>query len=245
MEEVRQDVWDRAQDKFKALSYEQEQVLLNTDNDIQVPLLHFGSEANEILTEASATFDTLLETVGSSDTSMAWRIQEVKKEVLQQIVGPLGLLPLYEQQLDCLREQYGRMYEAVLNANDDKEDDVGDKDGDKDTAKERQLAAARSAEGFQAAAQMAIPSLMAELGLDGSKYDYFAILQGLLKDMMEATSLRDELDQDYRNVASLNDDEYDDIDDDNVDEEGVSQRKKQGGPAKWYTKLGARAVVFG
>jgi hypothetical protein len=170
---------------------------------------------------------------------------EVKKEVLQQIVGPLGLLPLYEQQLDCLREQYGRMYEAVLNANDDKEEDVGDKDGDKDTAKERQLAAARSAEGFQAAAQMAMPSLMAELGLDGSKYDYFAILQGLLKDMMEATSLRDELDQDYRNVASLNDDEYDDIDDDNVDEEGVSQRKKQGGPAKWYTKLAARAVVFG
>jgi hypothetical protein len=92
---------------------------------------------------------------------------------------------------------------------------------------------------------MAVPSLLSELGLDGSKYDYFAILQGLLKDMMEATSLRDELD---RNVASLNDDnddEYDDIDDDDHDEEGVSQRKKQGGPAKWYTKLAARAVVFG
>ena len=188
---VDQDLLAAAMRELEHLESQQEEVWLSSD--AQVPMLHFGSSADSILNKACDAVE---------------RAPSVVQEaVLEQLTGKLRVL--YNNQLQSLREQFGRKYEKVLEEHPD--DD------------EAQVAAvARITDGFRVAAQHAIPELCREgQRLVDADFSYVSSLQGLLSDMMEATSMRQDVDEDVEPA-----------------EEGSS-------PTKWYKKVAAQALMVG
>uniref|UniRef100_A0A7S1Z4U9 Uncharacterized protein n=1 Tax=Ditylum brightwellii TaxID=49249 RepID=A0A7S1Z4U9_9STRA len=203
-----------------------------------------------------------------------------QKEILTTIAGNSGLRRLYQQQLQSLREYYGRRYESILD-DEDLWNQLSIQEGD-DSSKERKRklkakreeiltkAASISTEGFRVAAQNAIPHLcrrrttndddnnhdedsIATLlyNVDGG-YDYTSILHGLLQDMMEATSLREDVEEEWEDATSPLSWDEDYEEDEPEEEEGTRKKrlfrlfrmKKRKGPVKWYEKLAARALVL-
>ena len=167
---------------------------------------------------------------------------EMKMSLILDVAGDSGLRHLFELQLQSLREYYGRRYEAVL-------DEILDNptNGDETRSKEKQeailtAAAQRAAEGFRTAASNAMPALCQD-GAILEDLD-FSIrvtrdLNGLLQDMIETTKSRQELEEDWDDAATVKVEE-----ENNVDESGKIQRQRKG-PAKWYEKIAARALVLG
>ena len=90
------------------------------------------------------------------------------------------------------------------------------------------------------AARNAIPQVLKEGKFKefGSKYVFDAVLDGLIRDMMHATSSVQAIEEEW---ASANDDS-DGVD--TNDESGGIQRRRRG-PVKWYEKLAARVLVIG
>ena len=72
----------------------------------------------------------------------------------------------------------------------------------------------------------------------GSKYLFDAVLDGLIRDMMHATSSAQTMEEEWASVN--NDDDGVDTDDESG---GIKRRRK--GLVKWYEKLAARALVIG
>lgn len=188
---VNQNFLATAMKELEDLESQQEEVWLSSD--AQVPMLHFGSSADSILKKAC--------------DAVEHAPSVVQEAVLAQLTGKLRVL--YNNQLQSLREQFGRKYEKALEENPD--DD------------EAQVAAvARITEGFRVAAQHAIPGLCREgQRLVDADFSYVSSLQGLLSDMMEATSMRQDVDEDTEPA-----------------EEGSS-------PTKWYKKVAAQALMVG
>ena len=165
--------------------------------------------------------------------------------LLVDVAGDSGLRHLFELQLQSLREYYGRRYEAVL-------DEIlgSSSEGGESRSKEKQeailtAAAQRAAEGFRTAAGNAMPSSCR----DGSvleSLDFGIVitrdLNGLMQDMIEATQSRQELEEDWDNAATGEVDEEEGPTDDNG---GKQTRRQRKGPAKWYEKIAARALVLG
>ena len=188
---VNQDLLDDAMKEFEDLESQQQEVWLSSD--AQVPMLHFGSIANGILNKAS--------------NAVARAPSHVREAVLQQLARKLRIL--YDNQLQSLREQFGRKYEKVLEENP--HDD------------EAQVASiTRITDGFRVAAQHAIPAQCREgQPLVDADFSYVSSLQGLLSDMMEATSMRQDVDDDI----------------DTADAEPM--------PTKWYKKVAAQILMVG
>ncbi len=94
------------------------------------------------------------------------------------------------------------------------------------------------AEGFRVAATNAIPKILKEGSLKelGSNYSFDSELDGLIRDMMHATSSIQMLEEEWK---SLNNDV-------NADEaeDASSGLKRRRGPIKWYEKLAARILVI-
>jgi excinuclease UvrABC ATPase subunit len=128
---VDQGLLTAAMEAIENLEMQQQDVWLSSD--AQVPLLQFGSVANSILTRTS--------------DAVQQAPQEVQDAILYKVAAELRVL--YQNQLQSLRERYGRKYELVLDENpDDDQAQIG--------------AAARITEGFRTAAQHAIPDLCRE-----------------------------------------------------------------------------------
>mmetsp|Transcript_26326 Transcript_26326/g.39876 ORF Transcript_26326/g.39876 Transcript_26326/m.39876 type:complete len:469 (+) Transcript_26326:54-1460(+) len=161
-------------------------------NPDRVPLLQFGSIADSIL----------LKVCGALKDSSA----TVRDDVLAQFLGQLR--DLYENQLQSWREHFGRKY-----------DDVLEKEDEENWTEE----ATRITEGFRSAAQHAIPEKCRE-GQEffNADFSYVTVLQGLISDMMEATTMR-------QDAAA----------DDNLLEEEHGNR-----PVTWYKKLASRVLVI-
>ena len=164
---------------------------------------------------------------------------------LKRLAGTSGILRLFHTQLQSLREYYGRQYEGVLEKLDDQAD-VAHSSEDRPDEKELRdkenyimtEAAKQFTAGFRTAAQNAIPLICSEGILEGlAAYTYTPVLDGLIKDMMHATSSR-EITDDVWDDAHFSEDEGGDSDD------GLVKRKTRS-PAKWYHKLAARTFVFG
>jgi vacuolar-type H+-ATPase subunit H len=185
-----------ATDELSKLQNQQEEVWLNPDT--QVPLLHFGTTVSAILDKASAAVRNAS--------------PKARALVLERFV--VELKELYQNQLQSLREHYGCKYEAAL-------DDV-------ENTREGALAEAAQlfTKGFREAAQHAIPQQCRQgKELEDADFSYVSALQGLVSDMMEATSMRGDLEEEE-------------------DEEGENEQEGKK-PAKWYEKLAARALVLG
>lgn len=173
----------------------------------------------------------------------------MKMDLLMDVAGDSGLRHLFELQLQSLREYYGRRYEAVLD------EILGSVSEGGDTrSKEKQeailtAAAQRAAEGFRTAAGNAMPPSCR----DGSvleNLDYRSIitreLNGLMQDMIEATQSRQELEEDWDNAATGEVEAQDIAEEESAHNNGGKQTQRQRkGPAKWYEKIAARALVLG
>jgi hypothetical protein len=198
--EIAQFILSQAQPHLDILEAKLDDVWLNTDS---VPILEFGAEADAILQMAS-------------DALCMW-VPPLSDDARYKILLRLSadLKRLYDEQLLSLREHYGRRYESVL-------------DSAVDPAGWTQEAA-RVTEAFRAAAQHAIPKLCRDdCELVDADFSYVRTLQGLIADMMEATSSREDL-----NAAVA------------PDEDGDEDETSAPRVAKWYEKLAARAAVLG
>mmetsp|Transcript_10925 Transcript_10925/g.13152 ORF Transcript_10925/g.13152 Transcript_10925/m.13152 type:complete len:158 (+) Transcript_10925:3-476(+) len=127
------------------------------------------------------------------------------------------------------------MYEKVL-------DQVGIESEEEDDESRQRIermkteAASQASEGFRVAAQHAIPTLCQQgQELEDADYSYVSILQGLLSDMMEATTLRQD------DQALLDDHDHDE----DGGEGGGTHTSKRPRRYTWYEKLAARVVVLG
>mmetsp|Transcript_9384 Transcript_9384/g.13318 ORF Transcript_9384/g.13318 Transcript_9384/m.13318 type:complete len:201 (+) Transcript_9384:549-1151(+) len=169
-------------------------------------------------------------------------------ELLSEVVGDSGIRRLFSLQLQSLREYYGSHYESVLDESSDLLFfDNGVDSSDMKSRKEKydstiSDAAERAVEGFRAAAINAIPLSCKQKGeledIDGG-YSYVTILNGLISDMMEATSIRQSMVDEW-------DEANNNLDDVSESEDGLEHTKNiRRGPAKWYEKLLARSLAFG
>jgi hypothetical protein len=200
-------VIQKARNELDLLEQKMQDVwLANEDGKQQPPLLEFGKLANDILNQAHASLSAL-----SNNNNMML----VKDEVLERIASQLK--SLYDQQLDALREYYGKRYEKVLQ----------ELPNDEQAWTE---AAGHMTEGFRTAAQYAIPELcQADGELQDADFEYVVALRGLITDMMEATAQRQDEEEVAAELA--------------IDDDGGDVRKKR--LPRWLKKLGARALMLG
>jgi hypothetical protein len=70
----------------------------------------------------------------------------------------------------------------------------------------------------------------------GNNYSFDSELDGLIKDMMHATSSNQSLQEEWSTLNDVSDDEIDNV------TGGI--RRKRRGPVKWYEKLAARVLVL-
>ena len=175
--------------------------------------------------------------------------KEMKMSLLVDVAGDSGLRHLFELQLQSLREYYGRRYEAVLD------EILGSVSEGGDTrSKEKQeailtAAAQRAAEGFRTAAGNAMP-LSCRNGGVLENLDFGIVitrdLNGLMQDMIEATQSRQELEEDWDNAATGEAEAQNTYEEGFVANNGGNEtRRQRKGPAKWYEKISARALVLG
>ncbi len=168
---------------------------------------------------------------------------EKRQETLSFINA--GIHRLFETQLQSLREFYGRRYENILDELE-KENMKHLREADGDKLKEMRdkqnailtEAAKSSTEGFKVAAQNAVPLILrGELKNLGQMYDFDSVLDGLIRDMMHATSSSQVLEEEW---ASVNVD-----DDEGADDSSTATKRRRKRPIRWYEKLAAKALVLG
>ena len=249
-----------AEKKMTNLAAKQEDNLL--DPNKPMPILEFGSDAQRILEDAEAEFDAILAEPAclklihgaDGEEALPVTINEARTDLLKQIAGDYGLKPLFQLQLQSLREYRGRTYEHVLDEAlaqpTTEENEPSQQDLEKREAVRRN-AAKRAAEGFQAAAENAVP-LMCRQGqpLDGMDYGYLAELEGLMEDMMESTISRKSLKDEWNAVANDHEDVLDMDQDRNLGgsdgrRSSIFSLKPPKGMPRWCEKLAARAFVLG
>lgn len=224
--------------QLSTLENKQDEVLLD---EKKMPILEFGRDAGNILKVASNVFNTrevrkLI--VGSIDNDYVGKERKIFISGVNENVRRL-----FENQLQSLREYYGRRYEAVIEKL--QEDDDGDiHDMEEDQLRQRRIKhdkilveeAKKVTSGFRAAAENAVPTILknGDLKEFGAGYNYEGVLDGLIRDMMQVTSDLQSVEEEWESVNA-------DIGEDATD--NVSAKKR--GPVKWYEKLGARVLVFG
>mmetsp|Transcript_10170 Transcript_10170/g.11269 ORF Transcript_10170/g.11269 Transcript_10170/m.11269 type:complete len:756 (+) Transcript_10170:67-2334(+) len=236
---------EQSEQLMTELEMKQDQVLLEPET--KMPILQFGKEAGNIIENVATAFDKqeIIELV--NDTS-DFEIMKAKREELLSIVNS-GVYRLFETQLQSIREYYGRRYESVLNTlQEENNSNMDEMDEEKIKIRREKHntiltgAAKRSTEGFRVAAENAIPSILKKdhFKEQGSKYTFETVLDGLIKDMMHATSSTQLLEDEWVSVNALDNGENE------VEEDSDSSKtsRKRRGPVKWYEKLAARALVI-
>eukprot|EP00549_Striatella_unipunctata_P000776 CAMPEP_0118703662 /NCGR_PEP_ID=MMETSP0800-20121206/18708_1 /TAXON_ID=210618 ORGANISM="Striatella unipunctata, Strain CCMP2910" /NCGR_SAMPLE_ID=MMETSP0800 /ASSEMBLY_ACC=CAM_ASM_000638 /LENGTH=558 /DNA_ID=CAMNT_0006605273 /DNA_START=170 /DNA_END=1846 /DNA_ORIENTATION=+ len=234
VQEWQEIILQEAQDQLAKLEQKQQDVWL--DESTEIPISEFGQDVNGILEQASTKWN---QSVGSLSEVTSENMQflkskynvnhhelghekliqvrdtEKKEELLVKLASDAHRL--FDQQLQSLREYYGRRYETVLDAHSNDE-------------KKWKAAATSSLQGFQKAARSAIPPIFRENPIFDKKtikqlYDAKPVLMGLLKDMAEAKSSR----------TQDNEADFDD------DDSGLGSRQYP----KWMKKVGAQAIMLG
>lgn len=225
-------------EKLDQLEMKQDEVMMD---ETKMPILEFGRDAANILSLASNVLSSreikkLVRGAVESDY-----IESRRSHFLSTVNDKVRRL--FENQINSLREYYGRKYETVIEKLQDAM--ISDTyDLDKEQMTQRRMKfdkllveeAKRSTEGFRAAAENAIPAIVKNGDLKnlGMGYVYDTALDGLIRDMMKATSDSQSLEDEWESLKT----------DDNDESDGVAMKKPRG-PLKWYEKLAARALVFG
>jgi hypothetical protein len=191
------------QAQLESLELKLQDVLLS-DNQKQMPLLEFGALADQLLNETYAELSDYFPSFGE------------RLGVLTPVVTELHRL--YKEQLQTLRDYYGKRYEHILEESNDE--------------REWTSAAERFIQGFQAAATNSVPTLCRPNEALAGIAPFLETnpVQGLITDMLEATQLR----KDGQSLAMEIDEE---------EEEEVLGRFRR--VPRWLKKLGGRALVLG
>ncbi|OEU19009.1 hypothetical protein FRACYDRAFT_237302 [Fragilariopsis cylindrus CCMP1102] len=189
-----------------------------------MPLLEFGSLFKNILD----TTETQLREETADNMSDSFRRGIIKGIVVE-------VQRLYIDQLQALRNYYGQRYEAILDEEFDDEKDDGD-----EAAVERRwaIAAEHMTTAFQAAAEnAAIPVKYRSIVVNDSNndnvknnhrrgvssFDHIDALQGLIRDMMEATERR----KNDQTISSMLMEEEEEEDDDDEGSTSTTTRKRK------------------
>lgn len=193
-------VLSKAQQQVANLESKLQQIQLQSQSSNHIPLLDFGDQANSILEGTYKELEYLPSTVRTS--------------LLSRLV--VEVHQLYRDQLQSLRDYYGRRYELTLEQTKDEAIWTAE--------------AEHMTQGFQTAAQHAIPSLC-QPGAALSTivtFDAITAFQGLVQDMLEATQLC----KDEQSLA---------FDEDDFDNLSPSKRRIP----KWVKKVASRAIALG
>jgi hypothetical protein len=196
-----QRVLQTAQGKVADLESKMQEILLESQStNNQMPLLDFGGTANDILEGAYRELEQFPPSVRTG--FMSRLVFEVHR--------------LYKEQLQSLRDYYGRRYELSLEQ--EEEESIWATEAEHMT------------QGFQTAAQHAVPSLcQVDSALANIvSFDSIHAMQGLLQDMLEATQLR----KDEQSLA---------FDEDDLEDLATKRRRFP----PWVKKIASRAVALG
>ena len=172
---------------------------------------------------------------------------EKRKEILSKLVGDSGIKRLYIQQLQSLREYYGRRYEAIIEQLEIGEmNNLSNSDSIEMKEQKDNTMLAEAAESvtdeFRMVAENAIPSTCKRgyfANIDGG-FNYSLELGGLIRDMMEATSEHMTVLEEWEDANLFDDEEVDDTKNGSDDR----QNRRNRGPIRWYEKLGSKVLMF-
>ncbi len=174
-----------------------------------------------------------------------------RAQALKQLVGN-GIYRLFHLHLQCLRDCFGHFYEIML-------DDSTAVDAHNWNLRSRK-AARYAEEQFTKAAVGSIPQICAhpegELCADFvGMFSSVEALRGLLEDMEEVTATRDIEESEWREImGGLQEESNGDIDALAISHSRLGLRQlikrmrvkvMRRGPAKWYERLAAKALVIG
>jgi hypothetical protein len=135
---------------------------------------------------------------------------------------------LYHDQIQALRDYYGRRYESILD-----QTKIETSVDEMQIEREWATAAEHMTQGFRAAAQNSVP-VMLRNNVDKRDFEYVKVLEGLIKDMMESTERRKD---DLVEMGLVNDDR-----DGN---DAGNKKKRRINIPRWLERFAARAFVFG
>lgn len=170
---------------------------------------------------------------------------------------------MFRQQLESLREYYGRRYELLIHEIESASDSSTETPIRSSTNMEQQIihVASKITESFRVAAQNAVPQLCKEgtslHDIDGG-YGYVDVLAGLIRDMTDISSSVQRMNEAWDNANEMEQEEDDDedntfgLEDEEPRKKGqwysrvinIFKKKKRQRPAKWYEKLASRAITL-
>lgn len=232
------------------------------EGDGNVPMPEFGSDANALLTKVSEAYLNIISNADTlTDEDREW-IANRRIEALKNVAGT-GLHRLYCLHLQNLRDHFGRTYEQIL---DESSATMGLKEMEEENTVQardqlRREGAKRGEEGFLNAAFLSIPAICQdpEMGL-GELYSCTEALRGLLEDMYEATLSRGIEEEEWNDVMDISAEEAGRLHHSNnaIDSSPpenrvglrelikiIKNKRANRGPAKWYERLAAKALVIG
>lgn len=220
-----QQVLAEAHEQLEELESKMEEVGLQQQSEAKsMPLLDFGTSAQKIMEETENRL-RIMEEKGQVSTNLHRGLTNGVKKRVQL---------LYTDHLQSLRNYYGQRYESILEAATISK--VGSNDMDLGEQERQWTSSAQHMiEGFQAAARNAIPAMFRNSSKHQKDFDHADALEGLIKDMMEAT-------QRAKDEQSISDMALDVEDDD--DAASLRKQRRIRVP-KWLGKIAARAFVFG
>ena len=248
-----------AEDGLFEIENKMDDAILEGD-DGNVPTPEFGSSANALLFKVSEAYLNTISEAEFTDSDREW-VMNMRIEALKHVAGN-GLHRLYRLHLQNLRDHFGRTYEKILektSAMDLKEMDEDSNVQDRD--QQRRDGAKRAEEGFINAAFFAIPTICQDPQMElGDLYSCTEALRGLLEDMYEATLSRGIEEEEWNDVMDISSEEAGRLYHDNNDVDSapaetrvglrelikiIKNKRANRGPAKWYERLAAKALVIG
>jgi len=248
-----------AEDGLFEIENKMDDAILEGD-DGNVPMPEFGSSANALLFKVSEAYLNTISEAEFTDADREW-VMNRRIEALKHVAGN-GLHRLYRLHLQNLRDHFGRTYEKILektSAMDLKEMDEENNVQERD--QQRRDGAKRAEEGFINAAFLAIPAICQDPHMElGDLYSCTEALRGLLEDMYEATLSRGIEEEEWNDVMDISPEEAGRLSHGNNDVESapaetrvglrelikiIKNKRASRGPAKWYERLAAKALVIG
>lgn len=224
------------EDKLNTLEGKQTEVLVDEN---KMPILEFGREASDILLYSTNAFETAEIESNTNTTFDREFVHEKRRDFI--LFANDGIRELFKNQIQHLRDYFGRRYEIIIEQLEEDEvdfEEMDDAEIEQKYIKHQKILeeeAKKATEGFRTAADNAIPSSLDMEALSELQvgYSYNTVLDGLIRDMMKATGDFTSRYEEWKNVST-------EIPEDSEELESNERR-----PAKWYEKLAARALVFG
>ena len=245
------------EDDLNSLETKIDDAVLEGGGDVaNPPMPEFGRVANALLSRVSESYlNAVSESEVLTEADREWA-ESKRTETIKHVAG-VDLHRLYRLHLQNLRDHFGRTYEEVL----DKTSAINfseEMDGDANPHArdvQRKAGAKRAEEGFLNAACSSIPAVCQNPQMElVDLYSCTDVLRGLLEDMYEATLSRGIEEEEWNDVMDVSADEASRLTPSTPAKrrvglreliKNIKKKRMNRGPAKWYERLAAKALVIG